>query len=88
MLTRHFLKNLITKSHALSPVVIIGQNGLTDNVHHEVDAALQAHELIKVRVNASTREERDEMITAIAEQHDAHVVQTIGHIVVLYKESD
>jgi RNA-binding protein len=88
MLTRNFLKTLVTKAHTLNPVVIIGNNGLTDNVHHEVDAALTAHELIKVRVNAPTREARDEMIAAIVEQHGAHRVQTIGHVVVLYRPEE
>ncbi len=88
MLTRNFLKNLITKAHALNPVVIIGNHGLSENVHFEVDAALTAHELIKIRVNAPTKEARAEMIDAIVKQHGAHCVQTIGHIVVLYRPQE
>ncbi len=85
MLTRAFLRNLITKAHPLHPVVIIGNKGLTDQVHNEVEAALTAHELIKVRVNASTRELRQEMIAKMAQEHEATIVQNIGHILVLYR---
>ncbi|MBS0289350.1 MAG: ribosome assembly RNA-binding protein YhbY [Proteobacteria bacterium] len=85
MLTRAFLKNLITKAHPLRPVVLIGHKGLTAQVHNEVDAALTAHELIKVRVNAPTREQRKNMVAELAKMHQAEVVQYVGHIVVLYR---
>lgn len=85
MLTRPFLRNLITKAHPLRPVVLIGAKGLTEQVHHEVEAALTAHELIKVRVNALTREARQAMMDKMAQVHHAAIVQNIGHIVVLYR---
>lgn len=85
MLTRVFLRNLATKAQHLRPVVLIGVNGLTATVHREVEAALIAHELIKIRVNASTREIRQEMITQMASLHHATIVKKIGHILVLYR---
>ena len=85
MLTRTFLRNLITKAHPLRPVVLIGNKGLTPQVHNEVEAALMAHELIKVRVNAPTKEQRQEMIAKMAQEHQATIVQNIGHILVLYR---
>ncbi len=88
MLTRTFTKTLITKAHPLKPVVLIGNKGLTDAVHNEVEAALLAHELIKVRVNAPTREARKEMIDKIATVHNAAIIQTIGHILTLYRVSE
>ncbi|MBS0288059.1 MAG: YhbY family RNA-binding protein [Proteobacteria bacterium] len=88
MLTRSFIRNLITKAHPLRPVVLIGNKGLTPQVHNEVEAALLAHELIKVRVNAPTREARQEMIKEIADFHHATVVQTVGHILVLYRVNE
>ncbi|MGD9591676.1 MAG: YhbY family RNA-binding protein [Candidatus Berkiella sp.] len=88
MLTRSFIRNLITKSHPLKPVVLIGNKGLTQGVHNEVEAALLAHELIKVRVNAPTREARKEMIAKIADTHHATIVQSIGHILVLYRVNE
>lgn len=85
MLTRSFLKTLAAKAHQLNPVVLIGANGLTPQVQNEIDIALNAHELIKIRVNAGTREERQNMIDQIVEQQQAVIVQQIGHILVIYR---
>ncbi|MBN9288086.1 MAG: hypothetical protein BGO43_07405 [Gammaproteobacteria bacterium 39-13] len=85
MLTRPFLKNLATKAHQLHPIVIVGGKGLTIQVHQEIDAALTAHELLKIRINAETREARQQMIAEIAEHHQATIVQAIGHVLVLYR---
>ncbi len=85
MLTKNFLKNLHTKAQTLRPVVLIGAKGLSPTVHQEVEAALLAHELIKIRVNAITHEARQEMIDLIVAQHKATIVQQIGHVLVLYR---
>lgn len=86
MLTRAFLKNLATKAQQLNPVVMIGTKGLTETVHQEIDGALLAHELIKIRVSASTKEDRQTMIDQIIAQHEAALVQKIGHVVVIYRK--
>lgn len=85
MLTRSFLKNLAAKAHRLNVVVLIGANGLTDQVQHEIDLALTSHELIKIRINAETREQRQEMVDQIIARHQATVVQQIGHVLVIYR---
>ncbi|MCG8427348.1 MAG: ribosome assembly RNA-binding protein YhbY [Chromatiales bacterium] len=72
-------------AHHLKPVVIIGQNGLTPAVINEIDIALGAHELIKVRVNAGDRDERQSLTNAICDETKAQLVQTIGHIAVFYR---
>lgn len=87
MLTRPFLKTLATKAHGLRPIVIIGGKGLTENVHQEIEAALLAHELVKIRVNATDREERQAMIAEIISQHESALVQQIGHVLVIYRKS-
>ena len=88
MLTRAFLKNLNTRAQSLRPVVLIGSNGLTEAVHHEIDEALLAHELIKIRINASSKESREAMIQEIAEKHEATIVRTIGHVLVIYRANE
>lgn len=88
MLTRTFLKNLNTRAQQLRPVILIGSNGLTESVHHEIDAALLAHELIKIRVNAGSKENRQAMISEIAEKHHATIVQIIGHVLVIYRPNE
>lgn len=86
MLTRTFLKTLCAKAHSLRPVVLIGNNGLTPTVHQEIEAALVAHELVKIRVNAANREDRQSMMSAITKLHQASVVQNIGHVLVIYRK--
>lgn len=80
-------KHLKGRAHALKPFVIIGGHGLTDAVHKEIEQVLHDHELIKIRINAETREQRREMATAICQQHGAALLQTIGHIIVIYRSS-
>jgi len=82
------LKQLRQLAHHKKVVVIIGQNGLTDNVMLEIDQALESHELIKVRVNAADRTERNAIIDRIAQQTQSDVVQRIGHLGVFYRQSE
>lgn len=81
-------RHLRKLAHNLKPLVIIGGNGLTENVSTEIDQTLAHHELIKVRVNAEDREERDAMIAAMCEGLQCELVQRIGHIAVIYRAAD
>jgi putative YhbY family RNA-binding protein len=76
---------LRSDAHALSPVVIIGEAGLTPSVLKEIDASLNAHGLIKVRVFGDDREARVGMYETICEQLDAAPIQHIGKLLVLYR---
>ena len=78
---------LKARAHHLNPVVMIGQHGLTDSVIKETDAALTAHELIKVRVLGDDRAERIEMCNALCEAVDAQQVQHIGKLLVLWRKN-
>lgn len=82
---RQFLKGL---AHHLSPVVILGGNGLTEGVLAEIDNTLNHHELIKVKIAGADREVKQLIIDAIVRETKAVNVQTIGHILVLYRQSD
>jgi RNA-binding protein len=73
------------QAHALAPVVLLGSQGLTEAVVKEIDRALTAHELIKVRVPGDDREERDAMFHGVADQLNAACVQSIGKMLVLYR---
>jgi RNA-binding protein len=73
------------RAHGLEPVVQIGQAGLTDAVIAEIERALIAHELIKVRVGGEDREERAATIEALCARTDAAAVQSVGKIVVLWR---
>ena len=78
---------LKARAHHLNPVVMVGQQGLTDSVIRETDAALTAHELIKVRVFGDDRAERIEICNALCEAVDAQLVQHIGKLLVLWRKN-
>ena len=78
---------LRSAAHKLNPVVIIGDKGLTDEVVAEIDRALKAHELIKVRAATDEREARDAWLEKICERLEAHPVQQIGKVFVVYREN-
>lgn len=72
-------------AHHLSPVVMIGAEGLTPAIVKETDAALNAHGLIKVRVFSDDRTAREDMLKALADQLNAAPVQHIGKLLVLWR---
>jgi RNA-binding protein len=74
-------------AHHLKPVVMVGQDGLKASVLAEVDAALTAHELIKVKVAAADREERAALIAEITATAGAELVQSIGHVAALFRRN-
>lgn len=82
---RQFLKGL---AHYLNPVVMLGNNGLTEGVLAEIENALNHHELIKVKIAGADRETKQLIIDAIVRETKAQTVQSIGHILVLYRESE
>jgi RNA-binding protein len=78
---------LRAQAHKLSPVVIIGDKGLTDLVLAEIERSLKAHELIKVRAASDDRAARGTWMATICERLDAHPVQAIGKVLVIYREN-
>ena len=77
--------HLKTRAHALEPVVKVGQSGLTDAVIAEIDRALTAHELIKVRAGGSDRAARSALLNTITTRTDATPVQSVGKVLVLWR---
>lgn len=82
------LLELKQRCHSLKPVVILGAHGLTESVQKEIDLALESHELIKIRVNAESRAERQIMTDQICQQQRATLVSQIGHIIAIYRRSE
>ena len=72
-------------AHHLDPVVIIGADGLTPNVVKEIDHALNAHGLIKVRVFSDDRSNREAIFVTVADQLSAAPIQHIGKLLVLWR---
>ena len=72
-------------AHHLDPVVLIGDQGLTEAVRREVDLALKSHGLIKVRMFSDSRPDREAALAKLAETLDAAPVQHIGTLLVLWR---
>ncbi|WP_133139803.1 ribosome assembly RNA-binding protein YhbY [Legionella genomosp. 1] len=80
-----FRQSLKAKAHHLKPVIQIGAKGLTQAVIDETNIALQAHELIKVKIYGVEKEDRQPMFTEICETLHAELVQLIGNIAIIYR---
>ena len=87
-LTGTQIRHLRGLAHHKRTTVTVGQSGITKSVIKELDLALVAHELIKIRINAANNEARQEMIEQILEEHDATLVNQIGHIAVIYRNKE
>ncbi len=72
-------------AHHLDPVVMIGGDGLTPAVQKEIDAALNAHGLIKVRVFGDDRAAREQMYQQLVDDLNAAPIQHIGKLLVLWR---
>jgi RNA-binding protein len=78
-------KELRASAHHLSPLVIIGDAGLTAGVMKEIAVALKAHALIKIRVAGDDRQARISMMEQITTELHCGAVQSIGKLLVIYK---
>jgi RNA-binding protein len=78
---------LRAEAHGLSPVVIVGEKGLTDEVIAEIDRSLKAHELIKVRAASADRDARGTWMESICGKLGAQAVQQIGKVLVIFREN-
>ena len=78
-------RHLRALAHHLTPVVVIGKEGVSESVRTAVDQALTDHELIKVRVLEACPDDRKEVARAVAEATGAGLAGVIGRIVILYR---
>ncbi len=83
------IKRLRAEGHrrGLKPVVSIGQHGLGDNLHTEIDRALRRLELVKLRIPALPKAEKRDLARDLCAHHDAIQVEAIGHVLVLYRRN-
>ena len=81
-------RQLRALAHHLSPVVMLGNKGLTETVTAEADGALEHHELIKVRSSADGKQARRAELQQLADNTSSQLVQLIGRIGVLYRQAE
>ena len=78
-------KKLRGLAHGYKPLVQIGKEGLTDNVVGAIDDALEAHELVKVKI-AAERSDRERLVPAIEHRARCECVGTVGRMAILYRQ--
>ena len=80
-------KYLRRLGHNLKPIVTIASKGLTENVGAEIDRALNDHELIKIKLSVGDRAAKKLLSDEICTSYSAQLVQSIGHILLIFKKS-
>ena len=78
-------KHLRRLAHPLSPIVMLGNAGLTDAVTAELERALGDHELVKVSARVGDRAARNAALAALASRTASELVQRVGHVGVFYR---
>ena len=81
---RSYLKGM---ANSMDPIFQLGKNGVTDNFIKQVDEALEAREIIKIKVLNNSFLDAKEVASDLAQKTDAEFVQSIGNKFVLYRES-
>jgi len=77
-------KHLRGLAHGFKPAVTVGKEGLSDGVVRSIDLAIEANELIKVKI-AADRDARAELIPVIEERTDCECVGAVGRMAILYR---
>jgi RNA-binding protein len=86
-LTERQKKHLRRLGHDLHPIVLVGQRGMNAGVVEELKLALEHHELVKVRVRAGSREDRDAILSDLASQSRSEFVFRVGNVGLFYKKN-
>jgi len=86
ILTEQQKKRLRGLGHKLKPVITVGTGGLSDSLLEEFENSLQHHELMKVKVSAGDRDERDTAIRALCKYSGAQLLQRVGNIGLLFRK--
>ena len=77
-------KHLRGLAHSYKPAVTIGKEGLSDSVARSIDLAIEANELIKIKISAD-RDTRAELVPVIEERTDCECVGMVGHMAIFYR---
>lgn len=82
---KKFLRGI---AHNINPMIIIGANGVTESLMKELESTLEHHEILKIKMASADRDDRKQIIDYILEQTGALLVQSIGKICVIYRQSE
>ncbi|MCA0992862.1 ribosome assembly RNA-binding protein YhbY [Bacillus hwajinpoensis] len=88
MLTGKQKRFLRAKANRLNPIFQVGKGGVNENMTKQIEEALEARELIKVSILQNCEEDRNSVGEQLSTETGAELVQIIGNMIVLYKESE
>jgi RNA-binding protein len=86
-LNKKQIQHLRGVAHDLKPVVLLGNNGLTEGVVAEIDHALNHHELIKIKIPTDDKEIKSLIVEAICRETQAIKIQVIGKTLIVFRQS-
>ncbi len=86
-LSKPQIKHLVSLTHNLKAVIMIGQNGLTDNILKELETALDFHELVKIKIAGADKEGLDQVIAQLIKETSAEKVKAIGKTLTLFRRN-
>lgn len=87
MLTGKEKRYLRSKAHHLKPIFQVGKEGVNENMLIQVNEALEKRELIKITVLQNCLADKEDVAGELVAGTNAELVQIIGSIIILYKES-
>lgn len=88
MLTGKQKRFLRSKAHHLDQIFQVGKGGVAENMTKQINEALEARELVKISVLQNCEDDKQTVAEQIQERTNAEIVQIIGNVIVLYKESN
>lgn len=80
-------KHLRGLGHHLHPLIMVGDAGVSDALLKEFNSTIDHHELIKVKVRAADREQRDAMIEDICQRGQAELVKRVGNVALMFRRN-
>ena len=81
-------QTLKAQAHHLKAVIWVGAKGLTPALINETNLTLDAHELIKIKMNGLEKEDKLPFITALCNDVHAELVQVVGNIAIIYRKKN
>lgn len=86
-LTQEQKKQFKSIGHHLKPIVTVAEQGLSEGLMTELERALSDHELIKIQLRLSDRDDRAAILTELCQQSSAELVQSIGKVALIYRKN-
>ncbi|MCQ6266300.1 ribosome assembly RNA-binding protein YhbY [Fictibacillus sp. WQ 8-8] len=87
MLTGKQKRFLRSKANPIQPIFQVGKGGVNSNMVKQIEDALEARELIKISILQNCEESKEDVAQALVKGAKANLVQVIGNVIILYKES-